>query len=108
VYIFKEEIRRDVCYMIVKDLVEARELLIEETGNNVFVVYERYENVDCHCEGKNVEEIECDPEEIVKILVDTSDASLRSVKTYELGEDFTSVEGVLTDIRQNYGHFLNG
>lgn len=90
--------------MIVKDLVETRELLTDETNENVFVVYERFDNVDCHCEGKNIEEIECDPEEQVQILYGDpeSSASLKSVKTYLVGDIFPSIDAIVKDIRLNH------
>ncbi|WP_280768338.1 hypothetical protein [Salipaludibacillus daqingensis] len=90
--------------MIVKDLVETRELLTDETNGNVFVVYERFDNVDCHCEGQNIEEIECDPEEQVQILQGDpeSSSSLKSVKTYLVGETFPSIDAIVQDIRLNY------
>lgn len=90
--------------MIVKDLVETRELLIDETIENAFVVYERFDNVDCHCEGKNFEEIECDPEERVLILQGDpqSSASLKSVKTYLVDETFPSIDAIVKDIRLNH------
>ncbi|MDG5787705.1 hypothetical protein QA612_09360 [Evansella sp. AB-P1] len=92
--------------MIVKDLVETRELMIEETGDDVVVVYERFDNVDCHCEGKNVETIECDPEEVVQILTGCMDDSLTSVKKYQVGEQFSSLDEIIKDIQSNYGHLL--
>ncbi|ADU30032.1 hypothetical protein [Evansella cellulosilytica] len=53
--------------MIVKDLVETEELMASETAENVYVIYKRYENVDCRCSERSIrEEIECDPEEVVQ------------------------------------------
>ncbi|PYZ94405.1 hypothetical protein CR194_02410 [Salipaludibacillus keqinensis] len=90
--------------MIVKDLVETRELLTEEMSERAFVVYERFENVDCHCEGDKFEEIECDPEEQIQILVGSpvSTASLKSVKTYLVGDTFSTIDEIIADIRLNH------
>ncbi|WP_416149600.1 hypothetical protein ACM26V_00975 [Salipaludibacillus sp. HK11] len=94
--------------MIVKDLVETRELLTEETNESTFVVYERFDNVDCHCEGQNVEEIECDPEERVQILRGDpeSSVSLKNVKTYLVDETFPTIEAIVKDIRLNHSELL--
>ncbi|SER47414.1 hypothetical protein [Salipaludibacillus aurantiacus] len=94
--------------MIVKDLVETRELLTDETNENVFVVYERFENVDCQCDGRNLEEIECDPEEMVQILLGNPESadSLKSVKTYQVGVVFSSVDAIIKDIYTNYRDYL--
>jgi len=94
--------------MIVKDLVETRELLADETKEDVFVVYERFDNVDCHCEGKKIEEIECDPEEKVQIFTGDpeSSSSLKSVKTYLVDETYPSIDAIVNDIRQNYTELL--
>ncbi|SDY58876.1 hypothetical protein SAMN05421736_102344 [Evansella caseinilytica] len=92
--------------MMVKDLVETRELMTEETNDNVYVVYERFENVDCHCEGEIVEEIECDPEELIQVFTGKADTSLVCVKKYSVGVDFSSVEAILNDIRKNHSNYL--
>ncbi|WP_096188522.1 hypothetical protein [Evansella halocellulosilytica] len=95
--------------MIVKDLVETRELLSEEVNDGVVIIYERFENVDCHCDGEMIEELECDPEEMVQLLRvnPASCESLKNIKTYTLGKDFQSVEDVIDDIRINYSSMLN-
>ncbi|MFA9556045.1 hypothetical protein ACERII_01875 [Evansella sp. AB-rgal1] len=92
--------------MIVKDLVETRELMIEEMKENVVVVYERFDNIDCHCEGNNVEQVECEPEEVVQILVGCSEDSLTNYKTFEVGEKYSSVDEILENIRKNYSDLL--
>ncbi|MBU9714738.1 hypothetical protein [Evansella tamaricis] len=92
--------------MIVKDLVETTELMLDEVGENVAVIYELFDNADCHCDGEKVEEIECDPEEVVQILAGCSVDSLTNIKTYQVGKDFSSVEEVINDIRKNYKHLL--
>ncbi|MDQ0256176.1 hypothetical protein J2S74_003594 [Evansella vedderi] len=92
--------------MIVKDLVESKELMVEETSQNVVVLYERFDNLDCVGEGSNLQEKECDPEEFVQILAGCSGDSLTSKKTYRVGENFNSVEEILFDIRENYSHLL--
>ncbi|UTR14537.1 hypothetical protein MM221_18585 [Salipaludibacillus sp. LMS25] len=94
--------------MIVKDLVETRELLADETPDNVFVMYERFDNKDCQCKGDMVEEIECDPEEIIQIFVGHPEASqsLKSAATYKVGENFTSIEAIIKDIKLNHSHYL--
>ncbi|UCZ54660.1 hypothetical protein LGQ02_07905 [Bacillus shivajii] len=95
--------------MIVKDLVETRELLGEEVGEGVTVIYERFENVDCNCDGVNLEQFECDPEEIVQILKGdvSSFESLKSVKTFTVGNAFTTVDEVVEHIRTNHADLLN-
>lgn len=94
--------------MIVKGLVETRELLASETDEHVFVVYERFDNVDCRCEGTYVEELECDPEEVVQVFTGNSDSSssLKSVTTYKVGELFGSVDAIIADIRENHTDIL--
>ncbi|MBU9724055.1 MULTISPECIES: hypothetical protein [Bacillaceae] len=92
--------------MIVKDLVEARELMIDEVKENVVVVYELFDNADCHCEGVEIEEFECDPEEIIQILSGCSEDSLTCIKEYHVGEEFATVDDVLQDIRINYSSLL--
>jgi hypothetical protein len=94
--------------VIVKDLVETRELLADETPEDVFVVYERFDNKDCQCVGDAVEEIECDPEEIIQILIGNPEASksLTSAATYKVGEDFTSIEAIIEDIKLKHSHYL--
>ncbi|MCD8508968.1 MAG: hypothetical protein LRY73_03150 [Bacillus sp. (in: Bacteria)] len=92
--------------MIVKDLVETRELMVGETSENVVVLYERFDNLDCIGKGNDLEQMECDPEEMVQILAGCSHDSLTNKKTYVVGEQFSSVEEILDDIRANYRHLL--
>ncbi|SER45581.1 hypothetical protein [Salisediminibacterium halotolerans] len=94
--------------MIVKDLVETKELLAEETNEGIFVVYERFENTDCRYKGNMVEKLECDPEEQIQILQCDSTAcdSLTSVQTYRLGVDFLTIEEIEKDIRSNYAQYM--
>lgn len=92
--------------MLVKDLVESKELMVEEMGKDIAVVYERFENVNCYYKGEYVEEIECDPEEVVRILEGSREESLTNLKTYYVGKEFTSVEEIENDIRKNYGYLL--
>lgn len=92
--------------MLVKDLVESKRLLVGETDENVVVVYKRYENVDCHCDGDDIAEFKCDPEEIVQILEGNEGESLTNRKKYVVGEEFESVEQIIDDIRTNFRHLL--
>ncbi|ADH99725.1 hypothetical protein [Salisediminibacterium selenitireducens] len=94
--------------MIVKDLVETAELLSDEVADGYYVMYERFENVDCRCAGTKVEEIECDPEEVVQILAckEASCDSLKSVQTFKIGEDVPSVDAALASIKENYSYVL--
>ncbi|AOM82717.1 hypothetical protein [Salisediminibacterium beveridgei] len=94
--------------MIVKDLVETAELLSDEVVEGYYVVYERFENVDCRCAGKKVEEIECDPEEAVQILTCPEDScdSLKSIKTFNIGKDVSTVDAALEVIRKEYSYIM--
>lgn len=94
--------------MIVKDLVESKELLTDETNEGVFVVYERFENTDCRYKGELVEKLECDPEEQVQILMCDATAcdSLTSIQTYRLGDQFSTIADIEQDIRANYGQYM--
>ncbi|WP_078597016.1 hypothetical protein [Evansella clarkii] len=100
--------KEGVFQMIVKDLVETRELLAEVTREDIYIVYERFENADCHCEGERVEEIECDPEEIVQILTahPNDSLSLTSIKKYQIGVEYEDLAEVLKDIRRNFSYLL--
>lgn len=92
--------------MIVKDLVETKELMVGETSKNVMVLYERFDNLDCIGKGKDLEQKECDPEEMVQILAGCSHDSLKNKKKYIVGEEFKTVDEILADIRANYCHLL--
>lgn len=92
--------------MLVKDLVESKKLLVGETGENVHVVYGRYEKVDCRYDGERLSEIEREPEEVVQILEGKEGESLTNRKKYYVGEDFHSVEEIIEDIRKNHRHLL--
>ena len=55
--------------MIVQDLIETTEFFTEETKEDFFVIYEKFANSDCNCDGNILEEIECDDEEIIGSFV---------------------------------------
>lgn len=92
--------------MLVMDLVETKKLLVGETGENVVVVYERYENIDYRYDGTNIQGIERDSEEIVQILEGNEGESLTNRKKYFVGEKFDTVDEIINDIRTNYSHLL--
>lgn len=91
--------------MIVQDLVETREYFTDETKHDYFVIYERFANSDCRCGQKgSVQEIECDDEEIIQIFHGDLEcgSSLRNIKSYRLGREYTSVEDVLAVIQKEH------
>lgn len=94
--------------MIVKNLVETAELMTDELVDGYYVVYERFENVDCRCAGKKVEEIECDPEEVVQILTCSEDScdSLKCIHTFKIGKDVPTVDAAVTATREQYSHIV--
>ncbi|QKS71002.1 hypothetical protein FLK61_30255 [Paenalkalicoccus suaedae] len=93
--------------MIVKDLVESKQLLAGETEEHVYIVYERYENVDCQYRDKQFEELECDPEERIQILMGSSDSSLVVKETLEIGKDHPSLESALDFIKTSKPDLFN-
>ncbi|WP_129079084.1 hypothetical protein [Anaerobacillus alkaliphilus] len=90
--------------MIVQDLIETTEFFTEETKDDFFVIYEKFANSDCNCEGNMFEEIECDDEEIVQILQGNPDCScsLRSIESYRVGQEYKTVEDILAKIKKEH------
>ncbi|TMW73703.1 hypothetical protein [Alteribacter natronophilus] len=91
--------------MIVRDLVESCEMMQGETKDGVFVVYERYENTECHYNGNRFSEKECEPEIRVEVLEEKNGGSLRRVVSYNINGE-TPVETVLTRIRSSHPDLL--
>lgn len=90
--------------VIVQDLVETKEYFTEETKDEFFVIYEKFENSDCNCEGDMLEEKECDDEEIVQIFHGNPkcSGSLRNIKSYRVGQEFGTVEEILAKIKEEH------
>lgn len=94
--------------VIVQDLIETKEYFTEETKDNFFVMYEKFENSDCNCIGNMVEEKECDDEEVVQIFQGNLDCScsLRNIKSYRVGQEFKTVEDILVKIKEEHSEIF--
>lgn len=90
--------------VIVQDLVETKEYFTEETKADFFVIYEKFENSDCNCDGNMLEEKECDDEEVIQILQGNPECScsLRNIKSYRVGQEFGTVEEILAKIKEEH------
>lgn len=90
--------------VIVQDLVETKEFFTEETKEDFFVIYEKFENSDCNCVGKMLEEKECDDEEVIQIFQAKPDCScsLRNIKSYRVGQEYGNVQDILAIIKKEH------
>lgn len=90
--------------VIVQDLIETTEFFTEETKEDFFVIYEKFANSDCNCDGNILEEIECDDEEIIQILQGNPkcSCSLRNIKSYRVGQEYKTVEDILAKIKEEH------
>ncbi|MBU8907835.1 hypothetical protein [Desertibacillus haloalkaliphilus] len=88
--------------MIVHDLVDTKQLFIGETKPDYLVVYEKVIDRDARIDGRKYQEIEAGTKEVVQIFHGEKEHSLRKIDSYDIGNDYPSLEAVLTKVKETH------
>ncbi|HHY21501.1 MAG TPA: hypothetical protein GX525_06370 [Bacilli bacterium] len=88
--------------MNVQDLLEAKQLLVGETKPNFYVMYEKFEDSTAEYVDDVLKVTEAGTEEVVQVLKGEQEHSLLSIGSYQIGEDYPSIEAVLQKVKEEH------
>lgn len=93
--------------MKVYEIVETREMLINETKNNYFVIYEETVVKDIQIDKKQIIEGTKVMEKTIKILKGELNSTLQKVTLFSINDENSTTDNILKIIKNNCPEVLN-
>ncbi|WP_096198855.1 hypothetical protein [Bacillus sp. FJAT-45350] len=92
--------------MFVRQIIETKEYFSNDIRPGYFVIYEKLRQNTVTFKSVGIVESRAVIEESIKILKGNAQYSLTNVKCYILGNEYSSVEEVLTAIKKNNSYIF--
>ncbi len=88
--------------VLVQNLVDTREYFVGEIKPDYHVIYEKFEHNDATYVRNQLQTKKLGTKEVIQILRGQNESSLCRVHSYQIGEEYPSLEAALTKVRETH------